>query len=58
LVVPERPPAEAKRSEGSEGSVHLPLQSQAGSRNFCYSCGTSRWWTRDQFRAFGFWVHD
>jgi hypothetical protein len=55
VVVPERPPDAAKRTAGS---VNLPLQSQAGTRNFCYSCGTSRWWAGDQFRAFGFWVHD
>jgi hypothetical protein len=55
LVVPERPPDEARRSGDS---VLLPLQSQAGTRNFCYSCGTSRWWAADQFRAFSFWVHD
>lgn len=55
LVVPERPNLAAKRSEGR---VLLPVQSQAGARNFCYSCGTSRWWSADKFRAFGFWVHE
>jgi hypothetical protein len=55
VVVPERPPDAAKRTGES---VRLPLQSQAGTRNFCYSCGTSAWWSGDQFRAFGFWVHN
>jgi len=55
VVVPERPPSTARRAEGR---VHLPLQSQAGASNFCYSCGTTRWWTGNQFRNFGFWVHD
>jgi hypothetical protein len=55
VVVPERPPQTAKRTGAS---VHLPLQSQAGARNFCYSCGTSRWWAGAQFRGFSFWVHD
>jgi hypothetical protein len=55
VIVPERPESTARRNEGR---VHLPLQSQAGARNFCYSCGTARWWTGNQFRAFGFWVHD
>jgi hypothetical protein len=56
VVVPERPPDSAAKR--ADGNVQLPLQSQAGSRNFCYSCGTTRWWAGEQFRAFGFWVHD
>lgn len=55
VVVPERPPAAAKRTSGN---VLLPLQSQAGARNFCYSCGSSRWWSGEKFRAFGFWTHE
>jgi hypothetical protein len=54
LVVPEVPPHTAARRDGS---VSLPLQSQAGTRNFSFSCGTTAWWTGSQFRAFGFWVH-
>lgn len=56
VVVPEDvPPLLAQRSEGA---VSLPLQSQAGVRNFCFSCGTGKWWEGLQFRASGFWMHD
>jgi hypothetical protein len=54
VVVPEVPPQAALRRDGS---VSLPLQSQAGARNFCFSCGTKTWWTGSQFRTFGLWVH-
>lgn len=54
-VVLENPPHEALRKNGS---VHLPLQSQAGATNFCYSCGTSKWWAQSKFRSFGFWLHN
>jgi hypothetical protein len=55
VVVPEQSDHAAERA----GSVvRLPLQSQAGARNFCYSCGLSKWWAGAQFRAFGFFVHD
>ena len=54
-VVPEStPPLLAQRAGGV---VSLPLQSQAGARNFCFSCGTGKWWAGSQFRAFGFWTH-
>jgi hypothetical protein len=55
VVVPEGATASARRTAAR---VHLPLQSQAGLKNSCYSCGTSRWWTGDQFRSFGLWIHD
>ena len=55
IVVPERPPEAAKRTGAA---VQLPLQSQAGTKNSCYSCGTSRWWAGDQFRSFGLWTHE
>ena len=55
IVVPETESASAKRIEER---VHLPLQSQAGTTNSCCSCGTSRWWTGQQFRSFGLWAHD
>jgi hypothetical protein len=56
VVVPESlPPCVAQR-EGPH--VRLPLQSQAGSKNFCFSPGRNEWWAAAQFDAFGFWVHD
>jgi len=53
-VVPEEAPHVAVR--GPSG-VKLPLQSQAGATNFCFDCGTTKWWAGAKFRAFGFWVH-
>jgi hypothetical protein len=55
VVVPEQAPAHM--AERENGLVRLPLQSQAGAHNFCYSCGLSKWWAGAQFRAFGFFVH-
>jgi hypothetical protein len=52
LVVPETPDHHATRIEGQ---VMTPLQSQAGVTNFSY--GGRRWWTEEQFRRFGFWIH-
>jgi hypothetical protein len=55
-VVPEDvPPLLAERSPA--GIVKLPLQSQAGASNFCFSCGPGKWWAASKFRAFGFWTH-
>ena len=54
-VVPQSAPLLLAQRAG--GVVSLPLQSQAGARNFCFSCGTGKWWTGAQFRAFGFWTH-
>ena len=54
-VVPESLPqyvAERLRSQ-----IRVPLQSQAGSRNFCFSCIPGRWWEGAQFRASSFWIH-
>ncbi len=53
-VVPEAPPNAARRKQNN---VRLPLQSQAGRKNFCYSCGTGPWWQGTQFGRFGFWIH-
>jgi hypothetical protein len=55
LVAPENPPLVALRKAGV---VDLPLQSQAGAKNFSYSTGTTKWWAGSQFRTFSFWVHD
>jgi hypothetical protein len=55
MVAPETSAHQARR-DGSR--VNLPLQSQAGTRNFCYGfLGNSKWWTNpSQFRKHGFWV--
>ena len=55
VVVPESAPPLVAERGGTE--IRLPLQSQAGARNFCFSCGRSKWWESAQFQAFGFWVH-
>jgi hypothetical protein len=55
-VAPETPPQHSAARKS--GRVNLPLQSQAGVRNSCYSCGTAKWWAAPKFRAFGFWIHD
>lgn len=54
VVVPEQPGSTAERRDGR---VRLPLQSQAGVRNFNFGCGLSRWWEGAAFRAWGFWVN-
>ncbi len=55
VVVPEStPPLIAERDAGY---IRLPLQSQAGRRIFCFSCGHGRWWEGAQFHAYGFWTH-
>ena len=55
MVVPE---TSEHRAERVDGVVRLPLQSQAGARNYAYGSGISKWWAGAQFRAFGFFVHD
>jgi hypothetical protein len=55
VVVPESVPPQMAERNGSE--VRLPLQSQAGRNNFCFSCGTGKWWEGTQFQAYGFWIH-
>ncbi|MBX0293212.1 hypothetical protein K3G63_22395 [Hymenobacter sp. HSC-4F20] len=52
-VVPELPRYPAAR-HGTE--VTIPLQSQAGARNFRY--GGHAWWQSRQFARFGFWLHE
>ena len=51
-VVPETKDHIASRKAGL---VSIPLQSQAGSRNFRY--GGRVWWTASQFGRFAFWIH-
>jgi hypothetical protein len=54
-VVPEGGDHGARRDR--EGEVTLPLQSQAGARNFRRGTGSGDWWRGDDFAEFGFWVH-
>jgi hypothetical protein len=56
VVVPESAPPCVAHREGTQ--VRLPLQSQAGATNFCFSCGKNEWWAGAQFDANGFWLHD
>jgi hypothetical protein len=39
------------------GNTFIPLQSQAGRVNLKKFSNQS-WWTKPEFRAFGFWLHD
>lgn len=55
VVAPEDAPPLVARRAGA--TVELPLQSQAGDTNFCFSCGSEPWWAGSRFRAFGFWAH-
>lgn len=54
-VVPETANHEALRQNDK---VVRPLQSQAGRQNYQYGTGSRKWWTGNQFRAFGFWCQD
>lgn len=54
-VVPETEEHRAKRD--SAGAVIAPLQSQAGSNNFCYGTGRLNWWQGEQFAESAFWLH-
>lgn len=55
IVVPEADERRAKRD--TAGEVSMPLQSQAGAKNFRYSTGTGPWWTSAQFAEFSYWIH-
>lgn len=54
-VVPETADHTARRS--SAGAVTMPLQSQAGVRNFNYGRSTLNWWMDPKFAEFAFWTH-
>ncbi len=54
-VVPESDPSHVAERNGTQ--IRLPLQSQAGARNFCFSCVPGKWWEGAQFQAYGFWIH-
>jgi hypothetical protein len=54
VVVPE---TASRRAERSGGDLTVPLQSQAGAKNFRY--GTAGpWWLATKFSKYGLWVHD
>lgn len=55
IVVPETEDRRAKWN--SSGEVVLPLQSQAGAKNFRFGTGTAPWWTGAQFAEFSLWIH-
>jgi hypothetical protein len=55
VVVPESVPPQVAERAGA--AILLPLQSQAGARNFCFSCKPGKWWEGAQFQGFGFWIH-
>lgn len=54
-VAPETPHHAARRN--AAGEVIAPLQSQAGSHNFCLSAGTANWWQHERFAESAFWIH-
>lgn len=56
VVVPEAG-APVAATHAADGSVSIPLQSQAGAENFCFSCSEGPWWKASQFGGYGFWVN-
>lgn len=55
IVAPENILGTAKRD--TNGTVTVPLQSQAGSRNFNLGRGNPDWWLGEQFAEHAFWIH-
>jgi hypothetical protein len=51
-VVPE---SDTHRATRSGGAVTVPLQSQAGVKNYSYK--PLKWWTNEKFRSYGFFTH-
>ena len=51
-VVPEHDANQATRTPA--GQVKIPLQSNAGARNFQF--GGKVWWTAAKFKSFSFWI--
>jgi hypothetical protein len=54
IVAPEN---ESNLAVRTGGVVTVPLQSQAGAKNFRFGAATGRWWTQGKFRDFAFWTH-
>jgi hypothetical protein len=55
VVVPEGGVLTAKRD--SAGEVTAPVQSQAGSSNFCRGRGREKWWLDENYAESAFWIH-
>jgi hypothetical protein len=55
VVAPETATHAAKRHNGT---VALPLQSQAGTVNYRRYEGTLPWWTDHRYRQHAFWIHE
>ncbi|MEO5926650.1 MAG: hypothetical protein ABIR70_22740 [Bryobacteraceae bacterium] len=55
VVAPESTPPMV--AEKTASGIRVPLQSQAGRLNYCFSCAPGRWWESPKFAAFGFWIH-
>ena len=54
-IVVVAPQTAQHKAQRSNGSVTVPLQSQAGQYNFPYG-GSGKWWIiKNRFRAFGLW---
>lgn len=54
-VLPERATLSARRRR--DGSVIVPVESQAGARNRPLQVAARRWWIAQKFSAFTFWRH-
>jgi hypothetical protein len=54
-VAPETDVFEATRENGR---VVVPVESQAGSRNYEYINKGYQWWAKAKFSDFGFWIHE
>jgi hypothetical protein len=54
-VVPETDVFQAKRENDR---VIVPVESQAGSRNYEYVTKDHQWWNKAKFSGFKFWVHE
>ncbi len=54
MVIPEHDSHQARRDR--EGRVTRPVESQAGSRNYCVVVHQgSQWWCHERFQSYGFW---
>jgi len=51
VVVPQSESVQMR----TDGGIVLPVQSQAGRKNFECSCEPGRWWEMKSYRGFGMW---
>lgn len=54
VVVPEGFGVQATKIDEH---IQVPVQSQAGLRNHCFSCAEGTWWLASNYRGYGFWKH-